>query len=339
MSVRNLFVILTPFQYRMMKQIFPDKMVSGDTLIIHTQHVILDESLHKGVIKKLDYPTFSFLKLKQKPLSMIFRYQKLLNRMAKDCERIMDTIAIEELNVIIGSEKDNFTQVFLNKLYHSTSSKPTLHAVEEGLGYYVKEDLSDRIKKGAYKILSPILFGRTIHYHRQLGTDKRIDEVYVRLPEMIPEFSGKESKTYHKIKLTSSTGAEEVSGQDVLVFSFPNADYGVTREKKHKIYKELTEKFTGRNIVIKPHPREETDVFKEFPTFRVLERSVVGEDLNYFQYGAIVNFSSSVIIDILAQGYPLERIITISISPIPFPLFEKTNYIAVSELKHLEFEA
>lgn len=334
MRLKWLFVILTPFQYRMMRVLFEDALFGPETLIFYTGHVPLEAGVHQGACRRIDFNAFSLRDLVRAPFSRIPEYRKRLADIRAYLEQTLSGLEIEEsLQVVIGTEKDNFTQVLLNLLYANPAWRPRLAAVEEGLGYYIKENVADRLISFMYKSLTPILFGEKLEYHKQLGTDTRIDQRYVRLPQSIPLYRGKPLKNLIGIQPITASARKEPERGKVLVFSFPNEDFGMDDARKQELFQALFGLWEGVEVIVKPHPRESVGAFRVFPGIRIMDRGGVGEDLDYFQYEQIVNFTSSVIIDILAQGYPAERITTIEMRKTNLPFFKGTRVIKPSELK------
>ena len=337
--LQNVFIILTPFQLKMMQEVFEERLTATDTVVFHTRHVPLKEEEFPGRCIEIQFETFSFIELKKSPLKNIIAYRNQINTIKSYVGQFIGQNEIgDQLQVVIGTDKDIFTQILLNKLYKLSHTEITLHAVEEGLGYYIKEDRKDKIKALVYRILAPVLFGEKIIYHRQLGTDYRINKLYVRLPQMLPKHKNLIGKEISQLKLHESAPAHPPTTNKVLIFSFPNEDYDINSNNKKEIYKALLSQLVGRDIVVKPHPREAIDVFENFPEVDILDKSKVGEDLDYFQFEMIINFSSSVIIDILSRGYPVDRIFTIAITPIRFAFFEQTNCLGLADIKDYRFE-
>lgn len=338
-SIKHLFVVLTPFQLKMMEQVFNDSIYDERALLFYTKHVKLDQVNFKGQRIQIEFKPFSFIALKKQALKTLNSYRKEITAIDLYVKQFIEKHDFEaEIQVIIGTDKDNFTQVLLNNLYNSRELEITLHAVEEGLGYYIRENRRDKLKAIMYRMFTPLLFGQKLLYHRQLGTDPRIDKLHVRLPDMIPQHQGLKGKSISQIAQHSIGAGHIGNGNKVLIFSFPNEDYDINSIEKSEIFKTLISKLQGKQIHVKPHPREATEVLHEFSDLQLLDKTRVGEDLDYFDYGCIINFSSSVIIDILARNYPAERIYTIAITPIRFSFFDKTNCLNLSDLKRYSFE-
>jgi hypothetical protein len=323
----------------MIRMLFEEALFGPETLIFYTGHVTLEKGLHQGECRLIAFKVFSLRELVKAPFARIPEYRKRLAAIRAYLRQALSDLEIDEsLQVVIGTEKDNFTQVLLNLIYEKEAWQPRLIAVEEGLGYYIKENFADRVISFLYRSLTPMLFGEKLSYHKQLGTDSRIDQRYVRLPQSIPHYRGKPLKNLMSVQLATPSAPKEPEKGKVLVFSFPNEDFGMDDVGKQELLHALCTMWEGREIIIKPHPRESVGAFRCFPEVRIMDRSGVGEDLDYFQYEQIVNFTSSVIIDILAQGYPCERIVTIEMRKTDLPFFKGTRIIKPSYLKKLNIE-
>lgn len=339
MEIKNIFIVLTPFQKSTMLQLFDPLFNERSTLVFHSEHT-----------------TFKDYKCETAPLNDFkFSRKKLLNyKFYQESKKAIARIRYEinnleiryrlgkKINIYIGSEKDIFTQMFLNTPFIAARLEDLI-AVEEGLGYY-KYDPSIKIKfiKLAYKYLTPLLFKQKLNFIYTLGVDPRINKVYARLPDMLPIKSNE--VTYRSIEKSVSPADKKdtINSRKILIFSFPNQDYGVDEEEKVKIFETLINSLKEKTIVIKPHPREDADFFNKFAHYeniQVLNKDKTGESLDYFEYQKIINFSSSIIIDILTAGYPTKLVYTIFMkenSKLAF--FNKTSCIKLSELYNFNFE-
>jgi hypothetical protein len=319
----------------MMQDVFGDPLYESDTLIFYTSNVTLNHNLHKGRCLLIEFEEFSLIELRKNPFIKIQEYRKRITSIRKYLNPFVHEFqAWEELNVVIGTEKDNFTQVFLNILYEREKLRKQLFAVEEGLGYYIREGWSDHLKSLAYRLFTPIIFGERLNYHKQLGTDSRIDFRYVRLPELVPKYRGRKLPNLRAVDIPRNTFHKQPLSGKVLVFSFVNGDFGIDDEKKYKVFESLIGRLEGKQVFIKPHPRESVDVFDRFQGIKVFAKGKPGESFDYFQYEQIVNFTSSVIIDILARGYPPKNIVTVEMRKTGLPFFEETQILKLRELIH-----
>jgi len=141
--IKDVFILLTPFQKRMMKKLFMNDISKESTLILFSEYVDVSEfngKKHKiGGIKffRKNFNIFSFysnLKLKKdskETKEEILRIQK-------------NHDFIKGLNVYIGSEKDIYSQFLLKDLYDKKMIKKLI-AVDEGSGFYRRQNVLNRI--------------------------------------------------------------------------------------------------------------------------------------------------------------------------------------------------
>lgn len=340
-KVNQIFIILTPFHLEMMKQLFKKEFESGKSLIFFSENsgILKDE---KNCFERIPSFNFSLKKLKNSVFSTSVEYRNQIKKIKNYCHELqLNKYSYHtDLKVIIGTDKDNFTQILLNILYSDQSLKIELSAVEEGIGFYLEENWIDKILANIYNWFTPIIFNERLQYHKQLGTDARINIVYARLPHLIPKYPQLEHKKLIKINLKESSISPRVSvNKKVLIYSFPNEDYAIENSEKKVIFDILLGKINKETeVYIKPHPRESIEVFLSIKRVNLIEKSDAGESLNYFEYDKVVNFSSSIIIDLLTKGYPKGKIFTIAMNNKKFPLFEETNLIKLNSLKNLNFE-
>ena len=337
-KIDHVFIILTPFHLKMMEKIFSDQLYAENTLIFYSDFVKLENNKFNGVLLKNEFYLFSINQLIKNPIHEVYSARKEISRIQNFCGALHDRFGIKAaITITIGTEKDIFTQVLLNYLYRSSFHKVVLNAVEEGLGYYAEENRTDMMKALLYKFLTPLLFNEKLNYHNQLGTDVRINNVYARLPHLIPN-----SRNKHIIKIETETNLKNsVKGYSnkILIYSFPNIGYKISDKRKKDIFITILKNFkNGKTVYIKPHPRESIEVFKEIKDIELLEKSNSGESLNYFEFDEIIHFSSSIIIDLLDQKYPKEKIFTIIMKNSNFHLFKGTRCIKLKELKNISFE-
>ncbi len=190
--------------------------------------------------------------------------------------------------------------------------------------------------------MTPFLFKERLAFIYTLGVYPRINKVYARLPDMLP-IKSKHVDYFNIASLKLSEKKRYNDGSNkILIFSLPNQDYGLGDEEKFKIYLRLIDSFKNKTVIIKPHPREDSgffDRFKGSKNVQILRKDRIGENIDYFEFEKIINFSSSVIIDILMTSYPRKAVYTIFMkenSELAF--FKETTCIKLSELQSYNFE-
>jgi|GEM_PF-6680243 len=314
MKVNQLFIVLTPFHKKAFLSVYGDQMSQKSTLILVDQS--LKDSLflnHDATIVPLPYAEFSVFNFKNKFLKTVKQYRNQIKTLQVFCDNLIKNTDLDEnLTINIGTDRDVFTQILLNKIYESKKLKPTLIAFDEGLGFYDTKKFTDKLKKLVYPILSPILFNEKLRFYKPMGQDKRIKKVYCRFPELI---SHNGHSVYEKLLVRENNymGSYKSDSQKVLVFSFPNQDLNIDESIKIEWISDIQKLVKPNKIVIKFHPREIVPDSKKWPVVKswILLDDISMDHVNYFDYKYIVNFNSSVVMDLLASGYPPDKIITI----------------------------
>lgn len=340
-KIKHLFIILTPFQKTVIHQLFKEKLELENTLILLSEYVSLDDfGVEKETLKNYE---FSRERLFRQPL----KYLKITRDNVKEAKGSIELLNSKfnfskDLEIYLGTDKDVFTQLFLNDLFKNGPLRK-LTLIDEGLGYYIKPATKDKILSVVYRFLTPMFFGSQLLYIRQLGTHPRINDVYLRAPELLKEKSDKIN--YIRFNLESQINMFPGMGSNkVLLFSFPNQDYNLSTTFKINIIKDIAlhlKKF-NKELVIKPHPRENTSELEELlfglDNIQILNHTIQGESLNYFEYELILNFFSSIIIDLIDKKFPNEKILTIGFTKTPIIHFnDGLNYCYIKDFNASKF--
>ena len=333
--ISDVFIVITPFQKREMEKIFSDKIGSKKTLVIRS-NIVSDFAENRNVLA-LDFEGFSIFRFLKNPIKQVVKVRKYfanINDILDDieCQYIFE----KGLNLYIGSDKDHFTQLFINR-HVRARNKSRLIAIDEGTGYYIRENALDYLYRLIYPIFSYMIFGNKINYIRCLGKDKRIHELYLRYPDLVPYRSSKVS--YNLIRDSNVEVVLNSKRRDVLFFSFPEEDYNKNFEFKSRLFLHIRQTYLkrGEYLYIKPHPRENVmdlrRFVKENHSIRLMENEVLGEDMSFANYAKIVNFSSSIIFHLLSINYPLGDIITIGFRrSSSITIFNSTVYLKYSSI-------
>lgn len=343
--IKDVFILLTPFQKRMMKKLFMNDISKESTLILFSEYVDVSEfngKKHKiGGIKffRKNFNIFSFYS--------ILKLKKDIKETKEEILRIQKNHDfIKGLNVYIGSEKDIYSQFLLKDLYAKKMIKKLI-AVDEGSGFYRRQNVLNRILgKWSYSIFSSIILGEHINYVYTLGTDKRIDIVYSRLPDLLPYKNKKTEYIFIKSPeyKPNSLSKESFYNKDktVLILTFPDQNSIKDDELKPNSLEIILEKCREYNIHIKPHPREDTRYLNEVKkkyNFVLLDKSITAEELDYSQYFKIINYYSSVVIDLICSGYPANKIITVGFyKNTNISFFNETDYVYIKALNQLSIK-
>lgn len=113
-DINDVFIVLTPFQKREMEYMFPEKIKSKSSLIIKSK-IVRGFNKNTNVIT-LNFENFSIFKILKNPIKQITQTRKHftnLNKIIHDLE--FKYLFKNGFHLIIGSDKDHFTQLFINK--------------------------------------------------------------------------------------------------------------------------------------------------------------------------------------------------------------------------------
>lgn len=334
--IDRIYIALTPFHYRSFKVKFGPSINERNALLFKESIVKLEaeELKHANVINipSVDFRIYDFF---ENPFKSLRVYRGQIKELRKFCELILDKYSFDtDIEINIGSDRDIFTQVFLNRIYRRFSQKELhLNAFDEGVGYYDNKNSFDHIKAVLFPILSPIFFGEKLSFNKPMGSDRRINTVYCRFPELVKRngFS-----TYSKLLVRENLNSGEYNpnSNKVLIFSFPLKDRNISIKNKKQWLTLIFDKYPKVEFVIKLHPREEEfNIDGDYPVSFLKGNFPVGK-LNYFDYKNIVNFSSSVLMDILASGYPPKYILTVGFGADLNlkKMYEQTEFIEIKDL-------
>lgn len=341
-NIKYIFIILTPFQLRTMEYLFKDILYEDSSIVYYSEYVGIIEK-NKGFYKKFRTIDISLNRILNFDVTYILKIRKEIKNVKKDLNCLIEEFTLNrDLNIIIGSDKDLFTQILLNSLFKS-KYKIILSAVDEGLGYYkLGGDLGEKLKKIIYRLLTPIVFNEKINYVFTLGLDRRINIIYARLIDKLPYKN--ENVIYKRINTIHSDIPKHTSkSKEILIFSFPSTDYNLNDNDKNEILENVVGFFPEDYVFkVKPHPREKVSNYMEsiFGINNIFNLHTPGEDgIDYFMYEYIVHFSSSMIIDMISQGYPADRIISISFNNSRVDnLFINTICVSLNELNSFKIK-
>lgn len=324
-KINNLIILTTPFHKLAVNKLFAELLNRDDTLVLYSEFVDVVDVLAKK--QQLTNYNFSRSKLFSSPFKNFVKIKSKLNEAKIEANSLISEFDFSlSLNIIICSDKDIFTQILLNKLFDKKSNRK-LSAVEEGLGFYVDTNKKDQLLSLIYKVVTPILFGSRLYYVKRLGIYPKISTVYLRTLDLLP--GGISNKVEYKtFKLDSSIKKEKIRNGKCLFFSFPEQDYHMDLELKINLIEDIATHAQNNNkdLIMKPHPRENIDLIRsrldKIQNLIIIDKRMLGESLNYFDYEFIINFFSSIILDVIENEYPKHKLLTIGISEKPLIKFE-----------------
>jgi hypothetical protein len=342
----TLGIFLTPFHLRQYNNLninrnneilFVSNQISFDFVkcFFDLKKVIVFEEINFRKKDLLKYPFKKIIEYR----NAIKKYKQFVNK----CISLLLTNKYldEPVNVYIFSEKHIFVQILISNLKKVTKCK--VIEIDEGIGFYLKNDFLDYILKILYPIVNYLLLGFPYRYYKVLGTSTFIDELYVRFPEFI---CGKRKCQVYKLDCKKVQNQHFISSDNkLLLLTSPLSEDRILSEKKEI---KLIEKVVfaavkaGYNVFIKPHPRENIDKYRflkeNYKQHISLLTEILSEEINYFEYKYIINFGSSSVLDIFSSNFPLKNIITIDIFKISkkIPLYNFTKVINYKEVKKID---
>lgn len=340
-KINNLIILITPFHKLVVNQLFGSLLNRKDTLVLYSEFV--DPAGISATKRELTNYDFSRSELFSSPFKNFVKTKAKLNEAKSNIKSLILEFDFSlKLNTIICSDKDIFTQILLNKLFEKKSDRK-LSAIEEGLGFYVDTNKKDQLFSLIYRVVTPVLFGSRLYYVKRLGIYPKISTVYLRTLDLLPERVSKQVE-YKTFKLDSSIKKEKIINGKCLFFSFPEQDYQMDVELKINLIENLAHYAHKNNkqLVIKPHPRENIELIRssldKIKNLEIIDKEISGESLNYFDYEFIVNFFSSIILDIIENEYPKHKLLTIGIPEKPLIKFEnKLKYCSLNKFVAEDF--
>jgi hypothetical protein len=313
-------IFLTPFHIKIFKTMnFSNEegyyFVSMD---VSSEYVRSNFDFKKVIyFQKINFRRKDFFK---SPIKKLLEYRREIKNYKGFIKQFLNNLVLDKkLTLYIFTEKDVFVQIFINQV--KKISNCTVIAIDEGMGFYLKNNWKDYILKIIYPIICFLLFGFPYKYYKVLGTSNFIDVLYLRLPEFI---YGKRKCKIYKINYYQTFISFEISDDNqnnsVLLLTSPfSEDRVLSLEDEIGLIQRIINFLENRKYIIsiKPHPRENKckyDFLKGNRNIIFLEKEIISEEINYFKYKFIINFTSSAIIDIMLSGYPLSKVITIDLN-------------------------
>jgi hypothetical protein len=336
-QINNLIILITPFHKMVVNKLFPELLDRKDTLVLYSEFVDSIDIIAQK--RKLTNYNFSRSELFSAPFKNFSKTRAKLINAKNNVNSLSSEFNFSlSLNIIICSDKDIFTQIFLNKLFDNENHRKLI-AIEEGLGFYVKTNKKDQLFSLIYRMVTPVLFGTRLYYVKRLGIYPKISTIYIRALDLLPK-GVSEKIEYKTFKLNSSTERKEIVNGKFLFFSFPEQDYKMDVELKINLIEDIANFALKNNkeLIIKPHPREKIELIQErlnkIENIKIFDKKISGESLDYFDYEYIVNFFSSIILDIIENDYPESRLLTIGVPEKPLIKFKnELKYYSLASFK------
>jgi hypothetical protein len=249
----------------------------------------------------------------------------------------------QPFDILIFNDRDFLAQILI-KSAQDEKFRFSITAIDEGIGYYIREGLREKILRYLYKLISRPLLGFNYQFIEQYGTHPLISKVYLEYPELLERKV--KNVIYRKIPSENSVKYHfESDLPGVLIFTTPfTEDNILTPVEENDFYRSLYKvaRDFRVNLFIKPHPREGLEkltrlssLFSDTPNVQFIDSKILGEEIDYLKFDLIINFGSSVVMHIISHGFLPRNIITVKVLNfgIVEHLFELTQ---ITKLKSLD---
>lgn len=313
----SIIYVQTPFQWSVAKQIIEQSAFSSRKWLVACNPLMSQVLKGEQVKYKLLATDDLEVKFSWRLMSHLRNRKRLVRNTKLVREKWRDVLRNNELeSLFFFSEKNIFIQLLLKEISSSTK----VWCVDEGTAIYINPKNYDFLLKAIYTLVTPFLIGFKYEFFRVHGTHRRIDFWLVRLP-LCMNMKGKEGrvKGFDELGLVKRRVLDSTPNKSrsmlILFSTFSEDSRKSVSEESNMIYT-LVEKIVeqGWNVVIKPHPREvnlhKYDSIINNPKVVLLNGISTSEVLDYTDFGGVVNFYSSSVIDLLDSGYPANRIFT-----------------------------
>lgn len=250
--INNDNIYVTTYEWKNQKKYIWDKL-KGEKIVVS------EESLEKNLI----FRSFYIKKVRKKLKDLILKIER-------------------KEYILYGLD-----QQFLGKRLFF---REDITVIEEGFLNYVKKDilknrLKEKIKDRIFKILG------VNERQEVLGFGKKVKKIYltenlckkipkglekkaeiINLKELWNKKSEKEKKFILDIFNFNVEVFKKVNESTIMLFTQPlSEDKIITEEEKIELYSRILKNYKSQSIILKPHPREETDYTKYFKDCYIMQ--------------------------------------------------------------------
>lgn len=326
----RVFIFLTPFHKTVAETCFPTKLKEHNSLVVFANNIV---DYKTGV--PIERCNTKIVNVFKSPLSTYLEYRRYIKYSQKLSLSILKRLQTKsKIEIIIGSEKDLFTQVFLQQVFKKR--KANLIFFEDGMGFYYRPP-KFRLSTILYPLITPILFGCRINKVYVFGKDKRASKVYCRYPEHITKSTNVE---YVKFKMKSEAYNPPKKSNKAIVFTTPPQDFQLSEKNSITLIKKIANEILNsfEKIEIKPHPRDLSNYNKlASDNIKIIKKNKSAEKLNFNEFSTVIHFNSTLIIHLLEINFPKDKIISI-ITPKSKNTFTSGSkeYFIKMEKKHFD---
>lgn len=280
------------------------------------------------------------------PRNVLLSYRQFIERNKTVVKQLFDGVHPDsKTHIVIFNDRDFLTQSTL--VFVKDWRNLTVTAVDEGLGYYVKERLKERFMKVVYSIVTPPVLGFHYRFIERYGTHPMIDEVFLRFPDLVIKNSDR--VRYRKIEPIITQNRDkyrcDLEHPAVLLLSTVLSEENFTSRAEefefHQFLAKHLEK-CGISLVWRPHPREDINKVKAIDAlysnvmkerYAKVSNSIQAEAIEFSDYKLILNFGSTLLLFILQSGFPAEQIVTLNVTGLDLQIRQKTTNIKFASAK------
>ncbi|MEQ8478620.1 MAG: polysialyltransferase family glycosyltransferase [Fulvivirga sp.] len=313
----TIVVILTPLQLKHYLYLCnQDKNLVPQLIFFYKKNISIEafsniEILKNATIIGLDHKQILFNRIIKHKFKELKRIKNLLVSFKTQIDKSIPKN--RQINLVIGSEKDLFTQVLISAVYNQNQLEQLI-ALEEGSAYYRRMTAKDFIFKFLYKLLTPVIIGFKYHYFSTLGSHTLINKSYVRFPDLIPNKSDKIDYLKLEIPVEFADLNKIKKSRKILFLTAPFSEKGKNSIQRDvdivKWVEEAARKFEYE-LYLKPHPREQANKYEGvFSNGKIIEKHIAAESLELDDFHAIIHFGSSLIFNLKQINYPFKKVIT-----------------------------
>lgn len=170
---------------------------------------------------------------------------------------LLKTINFKKLQ-IFGYNHTLYNYIFLSE---------KKYVIEDGLKDYIPEVYKKNLKS---KLVKKIYYTETLIKKFKIEEHKKIQKL--NLQNLWDKQSFENKQRILEIFDVDISILRELEDKKIILFTQPLSEDGfITEKEKIEIYKKILKNYKEKKVVIKPHPREETDYLKYFPNFYILE--------------------------------------------------------------------
>ncbi len=247
----DLFVVNTPYHLIIACSLWK----KGDVLVCVGDFKISNvlQNLINETFAHRTFRTYNFYYYRQNAINLV-GFRKNVHCLKTELDQY------SFLSIYTFNDVDPVTQWILK----NTSNKNGVSLIEEGIGLY--RNTTKRYET-LFKIAGKILFGGTFENVRRIGESSCVKTIMCSSPEKLSDIQ--KTKTINLMpsidynKITKTIGIELICGTDWFIGQ-PLVEDGVMSEKEYlngiQQLISISQK-KGREIVIKPHPREKIEKY------------------------------------------------------------------------------